>query len=239
MIKAVREAKLRSTWAMPDQSYEDAITSFVADALDPQRPAFIDEFLPFARQIAALGIQNSLAQTLFKLTAPGVPDIYQGAELWDLSMVDPDNRRPVDYALRARLLDEIDRDLARDPRAAFAAYLSSWQDGRVKLALVARLLRTRGDHADLFVRGGYEGLEARGPQADQICAYARHFDGDRLIAAGLRFPARRFRQPLSEATTLVLPEGSWTDLLTGAVHAGEGSVAALFEVLPVAVLVAA
>jgi (1->4)-alpha-D-glucan 1-alpha-D-glucosylmutase len=241
MIKAVREAKLYSTWTAPDGAYEDAITSFVADALDPARPVFVEEFLPFARRVAGFGAHNSLVQTLLKFTAPGMPDTYQGAELWDLSMVDPDNRRPVDYALRARMLEDVSRDLARDPAKAFSAYLTSWRDGRLKLALIVTLLGVRRDYPELFANGGYEPLDATGPDFDQVCAYRRAHDQDNLIAAAARFPVRRAARPFTDETTLPLPDGRWKDLLTGAAYAGGApvSAAAIFRVLPVAVLVPA
>ena len=136
-------------------------------ALDPRRSAaFLDAFLPFAERVARLGAQNSLAQTVLKLTLPGMPDIYQGTELWDLSLVDPNNRRPVDYALRERLLDEILQTLAGDWQGAMARYLRSWQDARFKLAAMAAILGFRRDAPFLFAEGDYEGLLAEGDGAD-------------------------------------------------------------------------
>src|SRR5262249_37676762 len=134
LVKCMREAKVHSTWAAPDEAYEQATQSFLADALDPSRPGgFLPAFVPFVERVAALGAQNTLIQTVLKLTLPGVPDIYQGTELWDLSMVDPDNRRPVDYRLRARMLDEVSAELAANRPAAMRRYMQSWQDGRFKL----------------------------------------------------------------------------------------------------------
>ena len=144
MIKSVREAKLHSTWAAPHTAYEDAVLGFVRAALDVSRPnAFLDAFLPFQERVARLGVRNSLVQTVLKLTLPGMPDLYQGAELWDLSLVDPDNRRPVDFATRTKLLEEVLAISEHERGTATLEMLENWQDGRVKLALTATLLTHR------------------------------------------------------------------------------------------------
>src|SRR5262249_18314727 len=154
--KSMREAKVHSTWAAPNSIYEDAVLSFVEDALDAERSrAFFNAFLPFEERIARLGVENSLVQTLLKLTVPGVPDIYQGAELWDLSLVDPDNRRPVDYSERIQLLDQFDHE----PGAInMHELLDHWQDGAIKLFVTAKILRYRQEHPEVFQRGEYEQL---------------------------------------------------------------------------------
>jgi (1->4)-alpha-D-glucan 1-alpha-D-glucosylmutase len=124
--KAVREAKRRSSWAAPDEHYEGALLRLVDAALEPRRGnEFLARFAPFASRVARLGVHVSLAQLALKQTAPGVPDIYQGCELWDFSLVDPDNRRAVDFARRAALLDAVDEDLARDRTRAFTEWLRS------------------------------------------------------------------------------------------------------------------
>jgi (1->4)-alpha-D-glucan 1-alpha-D-glucosylmutase len=238
MVKSVREAKVHTTWAAPNAAYEDAVRSFVADALDPARAAVVEAMLPFVSKVAELGVHNSLVQTTLKLTVPGVPDIYQGAELWDLAMVDPDNRRPVDYAVRTRLLDEVRDGLAQNPRDAFAAYLKTWRDGRVKLAAVATLLAFRAAHPELFAQGGYEPWEGEGPQADQVCAFVRRAEEKAIAVAALRFPARLRAQPPGGETVLHLPQGRWRDLFTAAVFEGGNALRAgdLFATLPVAAL---
>ena len=136
----MREAKRRSSWAAPDADYEQATQTFAKEALKSE--TFLSNFLPFMRRVARLGIENSLIQTVGKLTAPGVPDIYQGCELWDLNLVDPDNRRPVDFAAReAAIADLAARLEAPDQRSAlFKTLMDEWQDGRAKLATTALLL---------------------------------------------------------------------------------------------------
>lgn len=240
LIKSVREAKLHSTWAAPNAAYEEALTGFMRDALDVSRPnAFLDQFLPFQERVARLGVLNSLTQTVLKLTVPGVPDLYQGAELWDLSLVDPDNRRPVDYDARIRLLDALEGG-----RADMATLLERWRDGAVKLAVVADILAHRRDHADLYATGGYEALTAEGTRADRVCAFLRRSGEDALLTAIARFPARGEAEPGWAGTTLPLPEGTagtrWRDLLTGRdLSPADGRLAAdeLFATLPAAALV--
>ena len=191
MVKSMREAKVHSTWAAPDEAYEEAMTSFVQGALDLSLPTgFLDSFLPFARDVARLGAHNSLVQTVLKLTSPGVPDIYQGSELWDLSMVDPDNRRPVDYGLRNRVLDEVLKELADDRPGAVRRFAQSWPDGRLKLSAIATLLGYRRVQGALFAEGTYEIVTAEGPEADQICAFLRQHDDQQMLTAVVRFPAR-------------------------------------------------
>src|SRR5262249_12642954 len=160
------EAHLRSSWASPDSAYEEAMLGFVRDALDISRPnAFLNAFLPFQERIARHGSRNSIVQTTLKLTLPGVPDVYQGAELWDLNIVDPDNRRPVDYQTRIELLGQVSALSRRDRQAAVLDMLENWQDGRAKLALVAALLGHRRDQPKLFSEGSYEPLIATGSKA--------------------------------------------------------------------------
>src|SRR5262249_48857152 len=191
MVKSMRDGHLRSGWASPDLSYEEAMLGFVQDALDLSRPnAFLSAFLPFQERIARLGVRNSLVQTTLKLTLPGVPDIYQGAELWELSLVDPDNRRPVDYRARIELLKQVSALLKCNRPAAILNMLENWRDGCVKLAVIATPLAYRHDRPDLFAKGGYEALVATGSKADQICAFVRHHQGDALLVMATRFPAR-------------------------------------------------
>jgi (1->4)-alpha-D-glucan 1-alpha-D-glucosylmutase len=166
MLKSAREAGVNTRWVFGDPGYEAALAAFVARALDPAG-AFLPSFRAFEATIAPDGAANGLIQTALKLTIPGVPDIYQGAELWDQSLVDPDNRRPVDFARRAALL--------ADPAAAPS-----------KLALIARLLRLRRAKPDLFARGSYKPL----PTGPGLCAFARRQGPDTLVvAAALRRPA--------------------------------------------------
>jgi (1->4)-alpha-D-glucan 1-alpha-D-glucosylmutase len=244
IVKSIREAKVNSTWAAPDAAYEEAALSFVADALDPSRSgSFFAGFLPFAARVAELGARNTLVQTVLKLTVPGMPDFYQGAELWDLSMVDPDNRRPVDYDRRARMLDALLPQLAADRMATMRSCAGAWRDGRFKLAAIVTLLDYRRDHPALFQAGDYNGLRAEGPDADQVCAFVRRHGDDVLLTAAARFPARRAAADFDPETVIPLPESlqeaGWADVLTGGRIARGAALRAcdLFAVMPAAVLV--
>jgi (1->4)-alpha-D-glucan 1-alpha-D-glucosylmutase len=239
VLKSIREAKIHSTWAMPDRQYEDSVLAFVESALDEKESAaFFSAFLPFQERVARLGVQNSLIQVVLKLTVPGVPDIYQGSELWNLSLVDPDNRRPVDYQCRACFLIREPpplRDLLRD-----------WQNGAVKLHLTERILRFRAQNPELFAQGEYRPLTTAGPKADCVCAFERHHDGQSIIVAAARFPARREADPDWSGTTIALPPHMDTpclrDLLADCdVPAAGGQVEAakVFRDLPVAILIPA
>ena len=167
MIKAVREAKQHTTWLQPDEQYEAAVERFVRAILDRRRPnLFLAAFEPFQARIAELGIYNSLAQLLIKITAPGVPDFYQGTELWDLSLVDPDNRRPVDYARRRDVLSALGSAAASD-------LLESRADGRVKMFVAHRALAARAALREVFERGDYVPLQIAGARRDCAFAFAR------------------------------------------------------------------
>jgi (1->4)-alpha-D-glucan 1-alpha-D-glucosylmutase len=248
MVKSMREAKLRSTWASPNTIYEEAMLGFVRDALDVSRPnAFLSAFLPFQERVARLGVRNSLVQTALKLALPGMPDIYRGTELWDLCLVDPDNRRPVDYGKRIELLEQITVLLERNRCTTIPDMLENWRDGRVKLAVIAMLLGYRRDHPKLFAQGGYEPLIATGSRADQICAFARWHEADALVVAATRFPVRCEAEPDWTGTEIPWPqavggETHWRDLFSGRIieRCGEGiDAAAAMGDLPVTVLVPA
>jgi (1->4)-alpha-D-glucan 1-alpha-D-glucosylmutase len=164
MNKALHEAKVHTSWINPNPEYDSAANDFVARVLDPERSGpFVTDFADFQRRVSQVGLFNSLAQTLLKFTAPGVPDTYQGTELLDFSLVDPDNRRPVDYDLRTRLLDELDVD---------STNLLKQTDGRIKLFVTTRAARFRQQNAPLFM-SGYLALEVVGPRADHIFCFAR------------------------------------------------------------------
>ncbi len=238
LVKSMREAKVRSTWAAPDQAYEDAMLGFARDALDLSRPAFLEAFLPFQAQVAEHGVSNSLAQAVLKLTVPGVPDIYQGADLWELSLVDPDNRRPVDYAARVQLLDRIEQGLETDAPALFRSLRQDWHDGGIKLAVTRQVLAARQRFPALFSHGGYEALQAEGDRADHVIAFTRRHEGQAALVAVTRLPARLESAGGWGQTQLTLPGGNWVDALTGQPVA-DGAAATLFRHLPVAVLVPA
>ncbi|KND55062.1 Malto-oligosyltrehalose synthase [Candidatus Paraburkholderia kirkii] len=168
-LKALREAKLRTSWFAPDEVYEKACRDFLFDIVAPQRRnGFLQELSKFVERIGPLGAINSFQQTLLRLTSPGVPDLYQGTELWDFSLVDPDNRRPVDYELRRKWLAEIEE------KGPPSEQMANWRDGRVKLALVRRTLALRKHCESLFAQGEYVPLEVQGEHAGHVIAYAQH-----------------------------------------------------------------
>ena len=189
MLKALREAKVNSSWINPDTAYEEAMLAFVDAVMDrtPQN-RFLGEFISLQERISHYGMFNSLSQTLLKITCPGVPDFYQGTELWDFSLVDPDNRRLVDYGIRMEMLEEIKRMEAERGRRELVRRLTvDKEDGRIKLYLTYRLLNFRLENRGLFEKGEYLPLEARGGLADNVCAFARRNNGKSLIIAAPRF----------------------------------------------------
>ena len=177
MVKAVRERKLESSWSNPNAEYEAALQRFVRGVLDASRPnPFLAEFHGFLAAIAREGAITSLSQLVLKLTVPGVPDIYQGGELWDFSLVDPDNRRPVDWQERGALLETTEAarpgDLAPD-----------WQDGREKLFATRCLLALRATRPALFAAGDYQPLDCAGDRSHHLCAFSRSHAGSVLVVA--------------------------------------------------------
>lgn len=188
MIKAVREAKIHTAWLKPDKEYEEAFMRFIDGCLDETRPnPFLDSFLPFQKKTAWYGMMNSLSQTLLKITCPGVPDFYQGTELWDLSMVDPDNRRPVDFSARMSMLDDISARAASSRESLLAELLKSPEDGRIKLFLTHTALTERRKRHELFKSSPYIPLECEGGLSRHIVAFARAEEGDAVITIAPRF----------------------------------------------------
>ncbi len=185
MRKAMNEAKVNSSWVNPNEPYQQAVADFIAGILKPgESNRFLPDFLALQKRVAHFGALNSLSQTLIKFTSPGVPDVYQGNELWDFSLVDPDNRRPVDYKLRQRLLAEVEK--VAEPEAA-AALLDTKEDGRVKLLVTSRALTFRRDNHKLFYKGTYTPLEFQGPHQD-LLAFARTLQQQQaIVVAPLRY----------------------------------------------------
>jgi (1->4)-alpha-D-glucan 1-alpha-D-glucosylmutase len=238
MTKAVREAKRHSTWAAPDERYEGAVLALVDTALAPGNE-FLAQFAPFASRIAQLGVRNSLVQIGLKLMAPGVPDIYQGAETWDLSLVDPDNRRRVDFAERAALLEAVEEGLEQNRERALAEWLQNWRDGRIKLAVTRALLELRGREAALFAAGDYVPCAVTGPRADEIIVFLRCHEGRCALTAAQRFPVRAARSRDWGGTRIHVARDvhGFADVLTGRSVGGESvDPAQLFATLPIAVL---
>ena len=247
MLKAIKEAKVRTSWTAPDEAYEEAIDNFVRGTLDPTRSgSFLQDFSDAQSTLAVAGALNALSQTLLKLTAPGVPDVYQGAELWDLSLVDPDNRRAVDFDLRRRLLDA---DASRDP----ADLLADWKSGAVKLSIVTKALRLRAEQPTLFTTGDYAPLAASGTHTRNVLAFMRSAETRAAItivpvraSALLKGSDRPHVTPaVWEDTHLVLDAArsgrQWRNVLTGeTLSATDGRLplADALEAFPVALLVA-
>lgn len=180
MQKAAREAKARTSWISPDPRFEAALARFVRESLRPgRRSPFLRDVAALVAEIARPGLWNALARTLVQTTAPGAPDVYQGDELFSFALVDPDNRRPVDFARRRRMLAELERGLARDPERRVRAWVRRPEDGRVKLHLLRAALHARRRHPGLFGAGAYEPLRARGAKSRHVFAFLRR-DGPRV-----------------------------------------------------------
>jgi (1->4)-alpha-D-glucan 1-alpha-D-glucosylmutase len=231
MVKATREARLRTSWTEPDGDYEAALEAFVRALLTGP---FREELDRFVAPLVAPGRVVSLAQKLVHLMAPGVPDIYQGTELWDLSLVDPDNRRPVDFAGRRRLLGELPGPTADS--VPTTSILQEMDSGMPKLWLVTRALQVRRSRTRSFGEGGaYEPLVADGPAAEHVLAFRR---GDDVMVIVPRFPVRLIREGGWQGTILTVPPGTWTDVMTGARRSGgPASMSTLLRQFPVALLV--
>jgi (1->4)-alpha-D-glucan 1-alpha-D-glucosylmutase len=218
MVKAIREAKVNTSWLNPNTNYDEAVRAFVAAVLENTATnRFLADFRALQAKVAHYGAFNSLSQTLLKLAAPGVPDIYQGTEVWDFSLVDPDNRRPVDYDLRGWWLGELE-DLRGERAALAGALVESKADGRVKLYLIHRALRFRRDNAELFRAGTYTPLDATGAASEHIVAFARAHGGKEALAVAPRLLARR----LGELDALPLGAVAWGDALMAVPGAAVG-----------------
>ena len=215
MQKSVREARVNSSWTTPNAVYETALTTLIDTALaDTPDNGFLTAFRSFAKTIGEQGSRIGLAQTVLKLTVPGVPDIYQGAELWEQSMVDPDNRRLVDFVARWQLLDQTDAPLA----------IANWRDGSLKLQVIERLLRLRSDDPDLFAKGSYEPVVA----GDHIVAFVRRHDGRSILVAVALHPWIAPEGELKLPETLTSTQ--WQDALTGAASVPDSAALAALSI---------
>jgi (1->4)-alpha-D-glucan 1-alpha-D-glucosylmutase len=227
MEKVIREAKLRTSWTSPAAAYEAAVAAFVLGAFESA--AFLADFHRRIQPLIVAGAANSLSQLAIKLAAPGVPDIYQGTELWDLSLVDPDNRRPVDFDARAALLSGMADTNSQDS-------MTDWLSGRPKLRLLARGLAFRRERSALFHEGDYVPLSTRGAHREKIVAFVRRHDDDWLVAIAPRLvmplvagcgsplvPVERW-----EDTAVTLPDAAahlhWRDIVTDALFAPAPSI---------------
>lgn len=252
LVKACREAKTDSNWLQPNEAHESALTGFAESILTPSATnRFLPDFLKFQKRIAFHGAFNALSQVLIKIAAPGVPDFYQGMEIWDFSLVDPDNRRPIDYAKRIALWEELRRNETENRPRTIRQIVSGWRDGRIKLFLTDKALDFRRAQAELFVHGEYLPLEVTGSKQDHVIAFGRRI-GDRwALAIAPRWTAQLTsgsRPPLGEKvwldTAVLLPQGapdSWLIVLTGASLVGDGGgklfLRGILSEFPVALLI--
>lgn len=189
MVKALREAKVNTSWINPNANYENILMSFIEAILNTtRRNKFLKDFQAFQKQISHYGIYNSLSQTLLKITSPGIPEFYQGTELWDFSLVDPDNRRPVDYSIRIKMLEELKRSEQEMLLSELAKELTINKDnGKIKLYLIYKALNYRKANREIFERGDYSPLEAMGEKAMNVCSFVRQFGNSMALVVAPRF----------------------------------------------------
>ncbi|MGB6875045.1 MAG: malto-oligosyltrehalose synthase [Candidatus Acidiferrales bacterium] len=254
-VKATKEAKTETSWLSPNEKHESALRQFVSSLLaTPVSDPFISDFLHLHRDLAFLGACNSCSQLLLKMTAPGIPDLYQGNELWNLCLTDPDNRQPVDFRTRLTVLENLKSQGANPPAGCIAELVKNWRDGTLKLYLTLRVLNFRRSHPDLFSKGSYMPLSTDGSYRRSVFAFVRHFEDEWLIVAVPRLLKNIVKAgtfPLGKiwgTTTLEIPSRMpemWTHVLTqeqiSLSQCPEGStvpVAHLFRHLPFAVLAA-
>jgi (1->4)-alpha-D-glucan 1-alpha-D-glucosylmutase len=228
IVKAVREAKVHTAWLKPDTEYENAYVSFAERILAPSAGnAFLKEFLPFCRRISHYGMLNSLSQTLIKITSPGVPDFYQGTELWDLSLVDPDNRRPVDFEKRRAMLVGIREQDDADIGGLVQDLLSTRGDGKIKLFLIYQALKARNASRKIFREGAYLPLQAGGKFGHHVIAFARKYGQQWALVIAPRFLSHLVQEgdfPMGrqvwQDSEVVMPDGApaqWRNVITNEV----------------------
>jgi (1->4)-alpha-D-glucan 1-alpha-D-glucosylmutase len=238
MLKAIREAKRNTSWINRNTEYEEAVSSFVKALLTPgAKNRFLSDFVPFQRRVARIGLWNSLSQTLLKLTCPGVPDIYQGNELLDFSLVDPDNRRQVDYLGRQQLFESVRAESNTPDASPVSRLLATCENGQIKLYLIWKTLELRQQQPNLFQRGEYVPLSVAGAKADHVIAFAREFENSRVLVivprllAGLLNPNDSDTPPVGPQvwgdTHVLLPCGcpeKYRNVLTGQVRDLEAQI---------------
>lgn len=246
LVKAAREAKVHTNWLSPDAEYEEALLAFLEGILAAtNRNRFLPDFLHVQRSLAPFGALGSLAQVLLKIASPGVPDFYQGTLLWDFSLVDPDNRRPVDFLKHIKLLEELKEFEGEDPIPLVESVADNWEDGRIKLYLISKALQFRSRHRDLFASGEYIPLAASGGGRNHVVAFARR-KGERwvVVAAPRLFTGLcGNRNPFAAAdawrdTVIELPADAptrWTNVITGE-EADRLALAGVLRHFPVAML---
>lgn len=238
LVKAARESKLYTSWLDPDKEYEEGLKKFTASILKPGKSSrFLPDFIEFQRITAFYGALNSMAQLLLKVTCPGIPDFYQGTEIWNFSLVDPDNRRPVDFKKRRKLLTRLIKEETGGQRELAEELLASWEDGRIKMYLTYKALHSRRNFRELFAGGDYIPLQAAGVRSEHVFAFARRLGFRWFLTAVPRLSARMqikyghekingdlpvLRFPTGEAAwgenTILLPGQApvnWQNIITG------------------------
>ena len=245
ILKAVREAKVHTAWLRPDEEYEQAFFSFIDRILTAKESDFWQQFRPFYKQIAEYGIYNSLAQVLIKNTAPGVPDLYQGAELWELSLVDPDNRRPVDYQKRIELLKDIKAKIELDILQLIKELIETKENGKIKLFLTHQLLQARKEYSEIFLNGDYQPIEVTGKYQNHLVAFARNYGDKTIVAIAPRFLTGIIKPgqlPLGvevwSDTSLKLADKNWHNVIDHQTIVGENlAVGEILQNFSVALLI--
>jgi (1->4)-alpha-D-glucan 1-alpha-D-glucosylmutase len=239
MTKAIKEGKVHSSWLNPNEAYEEAVKDFVHRILDPGSAGeFLDDLIEFVQPVTRAGILSSLSQTLIKITAPGVPDFYQGTELWDFNLVDPDNRRPVDFHTRKALMASIREDHQAETLLA-CRLLSQPEDGAIKMFLITRALGFRHRERELFEGGSYRPVNAVGERKHSVIAFERALGDRRAVTITGRFYTRFGSAPTGEEawgeTAVEIEDGAYHDVLTGRTVLS-GRLGEIFSCLPIALL---
>ena len=254
MIKATREAQVHTRWTRPNEVHESALRDFIAGVLDRRGNAeFCSKFEEFQKFTALYGMMNGLSQALLKITCPGVPDCYQGSELWDLRLVDPDNRGTIDFEKRRELAGFLRKAYESQDDRNIERLIESWKDGMVKMHVLNRALNARTENPDLFLDGEYLPIEVTGQHRDRVVAFARRNFNDWLVSITVRCVAAlqapvvepEKRRDFWNQTELILPKGSpvrWTNTLAGSAAGIEGrstgrlNLGEAFEAFPLALL---
>jgi len=224
-IKATREAMVHTRWTQPNERHERALQAFVASLVKSRKSEFRRDFTSFVERIAYYGMLNSLSQTLLKIVSPGIPDFYQGSDLWDLRLVDPDNRRPADFVKRNAMLNNLPQTPGVTP-ALLGDLTHNWRDGRIKLYLISKALQFRKQNALLFSEGQFMPVEIRGKRGEHAAAFARRYKKDWVVAVVPRWLARG-HYPMTSADTdrfwgntdIQVPKNApsfWESILSGA-----------------------
>jgi (1->4)-alpha-D-glucan 1-alpha-D-glucosylmutase len=258
MTKASKEAKVNTSWISPNEAYDQALSAFIEAILDPARSGpFLDDFRTLQKKVAHFGMYNSLSQVLLKIASPGVPDLYQGCELFDFSLVDPDNRRPVDYPTRMRRLEGLKKEMMSDvpSPSLMDRLLREKEDGMIKLFVTWRALNCRREHRRLFLNGAYHLQEVIGPGKEHLIVFSRRWNKEQVVVAAPRFLSawmgERLEDPIGavwEGTDLLLDEAqagaAYRNRLTGErVDAARKNgkivlpLASVFKIFPLGLLI--